>query len=127
MAGIAFDQDGVTLRLSREEYWGVVGALNWTTAGRSPADHDFQAIIMAPRVLLEGLEGEIAEAELEAREAGTHWAPLTVTRDEHKREWSEILDQSRIASQTRAQRLAGGQGPEIREGSDADDALPGEP
>lgn len=96
-----FTPDGVTIRLSREESEAVFGALNWLTAGRSPAEFEFELVIGASREAVERLEDDLRESEFSAREAGNHWRPLDGQRAQKSGEFRRLLDAQDNALQER--------------------------
>jgi hypothetical protein len=75
MAEAELDADGVTLRLSKEEWWFLSSAAGYVLHGRRMADHDFRNILMMMPDDAEQLFERLSEAEAAARIAGNHWSP----------------------------------------------------
>jgi len=75
MARADFDTEGVTLHLSKEEWWFVTSAMSHVLYGDRLPDHDFQNILMSDPVEAERLQAQLSDAEVAARAAGNHWAP----------------------------------------------------
>lgn len=75
MAGAEFDADGVSLRLSKEEWWFLCSAAGHVLYGDRLADHDFRNILMLMPRDAERLLEQLSDAEVAARIAGNHWAP----------------------------------------------------
>lgn len=75
MAQAEFSEDGVTLHLSKEEWWFVVSSMTHVLYGRRLSDNDLQNILMTSPADAERLVGQLCEAEVEARRSGSHWAP----------------------------------------------------
>ncbi|MEQ4209673.1 hypothetical protein [Actinopolymorpha sp. B9G3] len=75
MAEADFTPDGVTLRLSKEEWWFVTSAMTYALDGSRLADHDFRNILMMDSADAERLHDALAEAERRARASGNHWSP----------------------------------------------------
>ncbi|MEZ0579106.1 hypothetical protein [Nocardioides sp. MH1] len=75
MADVEFDADGVSLRLSKEEWWFVTSAMGYVLHGKRMQDHDFRNILMAAPEDAELLHEHLRAAEVAARIAGSHWAP----------------------------------------------------
>lgn len=75
MAAAEFDADGVSLRLSKEEWWFFSSAAGFVLHGERMSDHDFRNILMVMPEDAERLVEQLSEAEVAARTAGNHWAP----------------------------------------------------
>jgi len=75
MADAEFSVDGVTLRLSKEEWWFVTSAMSYLLHGQRLADHDFRNILMIDSGHAERLHDQLSALEHEARASGDHWAP----------------------------------------------------
>lgn len=75
MADVEFDEDGVTLRLTKEEWWFATSAMGYVLHGQRLPDHDFRNILMAMPDDAERLHQALSDAELAARMNGNHWAP----------------------------------------------------
>jgi hypothetical protein len=82
MADAAFDTDGVSLRLSKEEWWFLSSAVGHVLYGDRLADHDFCNILMVMPRDAERLFEQLSDAEVAARIAGNHWAPRPGARSE---------------------------------------------
>lgn len=82
MAVAEFDPEGVSLRLSKEEWWFLISAANWVLHGNRMQDHDFRNILMASPDDAERLLDKLSDAEVAARIAGSHWAPRPGPRSE---------------------------------------------
>jgi hypothetical protein len=82
MAEVEFDSDGVSLRLSREEWWFVSSAMGHVLFGERMADHDFRNILMTMPEDAERLHEQLSAAEVAARISGKHWAPRPGPRSE---------------------------------------------
>jgi len=46
MPSVEFDPDGVSLRLSKEEWWFLSSAAGYVLHGHRMPDHDFRNILM---------------------------------------------------------------------------------
>lgn len=75
MAEVEFDPDGVSLRLSKEEWWFLSTAARHVLYGERLPDHDFRNILMMMPEDAERLFEQLSEAEVAARISGDHWAP----------------------------------------------------
>jgi hypothetical protein len=75
MAEASFTTDGVTLSLSKEEWWFVTSAMSYVLHGHRLPNHDFRNILMMDPMDAERLHDVLAEAERSARASGSHWAP----------------------------------------------------
>lgn len=75
MADADFTHDGVTLRLSKEEWWFVTSAMSYVLHGNRLADHDFRNILMMDSADAERLHEDLGEAERRAQTSGHHWNP----------------------------------------------------
>lgn len=75
MADAEFDKDGVTLRLTKEEWWFVTSAMGYVLHGQPLPDHDFRNILMTMPDDAERLHKVLSEVEVAARSSGNHWAP----------------------------------------------------
>lgn len=75
MAKAEFSEDGVTLHLSKEEWWFVVSSMSHVLYGRRLSDNDFRNILMTDVADAERLQRQLSQAEVEARRSGSHWAP----------------------------------------------------
>ena len=70
-----FDDGGVTLRLTKEEWWFLSASMGYVLDGHRLPDHDFRNILMSAPADAERLRRQLSNAEVEARKAGNHWAP----------------------------------------------------
>ena len=77
MAEADFTSGGVTLHLSKEEWWFVTSAMSYALHGNRLSDHDFRNVLMIDPADAERLHNELSEAERLARSLGSHWAPKT--------------------------------------------------
>lgn len=75
MAEVEFDPAGVSLRLTKEEWWFLSSAANYVLHGKRLADHDFRNILMMQPDDAEQLMEHLGGAEVAARIAGSHRAP----------------------------------------------------
>lgn len=75
MADAQFEQNGVTLRLTKEEWWFATSAMGYVLYGRRLPDHDFRNILMMAPDHAERLLDALSEAESTARMTGNHWVP----------------------------------------------------
>lgn len=75
MADADFTHDGVTLSLSKEEWWFVTSAMSYVLHGDRLADHDFRNILMMDSADAERLHEDLGEAERWAQASGHHWNP----------------------------------------------------
>ncbi|MCW2857586.1 MAG: hypothetical protein JWR52_3201 [Marmoricola sp.] len=76
MAGADFTDQGVTLHLSKEEWWFVTSAMSYALHGRRLPDHDFRNVLMMDSVEAERLHNDLTASEGVARSAGNHWNPF---------------------------------------------------
>ena len=75
MPSVEFDPDGVSLRLSKEEWCFLSSAAGYVLHGDRMPDHDFRNILMMMPKDAERLFDQMSDAEVAARIAGNHWAP----------------------------------------------------
>lgn len=75
MAQAVFSDQGVTLTLSKEEWWFVNSAMSYVLHGRRLPDHDFRNVLMADPGQAERLFEQLSDAEAHARSVGSHWNP----------------------------------------------------
>jgi len=75
MAEVDFSSQGVTLRLSKEEWWFVTSAMAYALHGKRLADNDFRNVMMMDGADAERLHQDLSDAEREARASGNHWSP----------------------------------------------------
>ena len=75
MAQAEFSEHGVTLALSKEEWWFITSAMSYALHGKRLQDHDFRNILMIDSTDAERLYEELRAAEQEARATGHHWYP----------------------------------------------------
>lgn len=75
MAQADFSPEGVTLHLSKEEWWFISSAMSYALHGRRLDDRDFRTILMMESSEAERLHGELTVAERRARTSGNHWSP----------------------------------------------------
>jgi hypothetical protein len=75
MAEAEFSEEGVTLALSKEEWWFVTSAMSYVLHGHRLPDHDFRNVLMIDSAEAERLHDELSDAERLARASGHHWSP----------------------------------------------------
>lgn len=75
MAETEFTSDGVTLRLSKQEWWFVTSAISYVLHGKRLADNDFRNILMMDGDEAERLHDALGDAERRAQATGNHWNP----------------------------------------------------
>jgi hypothetical protein len=75
MADADFTNLGVTLRLSKEEWWFVTSAMAYVLHGDRLNDHDFRNVLMMESADAERLHDDLAESERRAQASGYHWNP----------------------------------------------------
>ena len=76
MPEVEFSDGGVTLRLSKEEWWFMSSAVSYVLHWRRLPDREFPTILMMDVKDAERLERQLNEAEVRARAAGQHWSPI---------------------------------------------------
>jgi hypothetical protein len=79
MAEAEFSTQGVTLRLSKEEWWFVTSSMSYVLYGRRLPDHDFCNTLMMDSADAERLVEELGDAEGRAQAAGSHWNPRSAS------------------------------------------------
>jgi hypothetical protein len=75
MADADLTHAGVTLRLSKEEWWFVTSAMSYVLHGKRLADNDFRNILMMESADAERLHDDLLKAERRAQASGQHWSP----------------------------------------------------
>ena len=75
-----FSGPWVSLRLSKEEFIFAYWAMHGVTDNDWLDDVEFRSLMGISRDAAQAFLAELSERELQAKEAGTHWAPISAER-----------------------------------------------